>query len=212
MLHHRVSLRRIAGNAMRRLVLPLGALVALAAIAATAAVAYRLITGRTRLGKGRPRTVETAVTVESTPVELYRFWRDLSNLPRLTHHLEDVTVLDDRRSRWRARAPGNRTVEWEAEITADTPGESLAWRSVDGDIPNSGELRFLPATGGRGTVVKARLEFEPPGGRVGVALARLFGQEPEQQLKDAMRSFKQLIEAGEISTTDGQPTGRGGGR
>ena len=179
---------------------------------ALAAVAYRLITGRTRVGKGEPRTVEAAVTVESTPDELYRFWRDLSNLPRLTQHLEAVSVLDDRRSRWRARAPGNRTVEWQAEITEDTPGASLAWRSIDGDIPNSGDVRFLRATGGRGTVVKVRLEFEPPGGRIGVALARLFGQEPEQQLKDAMRSFKQLMEAGEISTTDGQPTGRGGGR
>ena len=209
MLHDVLPLSRLVSTPMRRLALPLGAIVALVALAA---VAYRLITGRTRVGKGEPRTVEAAVTVESTPDELYRFWRDLSNLPRLTQHLEAVRVLDDRRSRWRARAPGNRTVEWEAEITEDTPGESLAWRSIDGDIPNSGDVRFLRATGGRGTVVKVRLEFEPPGGRIGVALARLFGQEPEQQLKDAMRSFKQLMEAGEISTTDGQPTGSESGR
>lgn len=159
---------------------------------------------------GSPSSVEVekTLTLEAEPDELYRFWRSFSNLPQFMRHLESVTEQDERRSHWVAKAPAGTTVEWDAEIIADQPGESISWRSLEGaDVENSGSVEFRPATGGRGTLVRVRLEYKPPAGTAGRVLAKLFGEEPEQQIGDDLRRFKMLVEAGEIATIDGQPHG-----
>jgi uncharacterized membrane protein len=154
--------------------------------------------------------VQQTHTVGRSPEELYAAWRDLEGLPRFMRHLESVTVLDDRRSRWVAKAPAGRHVEWEAEITEDEPGRRLAWHSVEGsEVAHAGSVRFDPAPGGRGTEVHVSLEYAPPGGELGAKLARFLIEEPEHQIKDDLRHFKQWMETGEVATTEGQPTGRG---
>ena len=152
--------------------------------------------------------VKTAITVNRSPEDLYRFWRDIKHLPRIMTHLESVRVIGDGRSHWVAKAPVGTTVEWDAEIINDQPNERLAWRSLEGaDVENAGNVQFEPAPGGRGTVVRIELEYAPPGGMVGAAIAKLFGESPEQQIQEDLRRFKRVMEAGEIPTTRGQPMG-----
>ena len=152
--------------------------------------------------------VEKTVTINSSPEELYRFWHDFENLPRFMKHLKHVKVYDEKRSHWIANAPLGNSVEWDAEIINDQENHLIAWASVEGaDIDNSGFVRFQPAPAGRGTEVKVVIEYNPPGGAIGAAVAKLFGEEPEQQIGDDLRRFKQIIEAGEIATTEGQPVG-----
>lgn len=152
--------------------------------------------------------VEKTVTINQPVEKLYSYWRDLENLPTFMEHLESVRTLDDRRSHWKAKAPMDLSVEWDAEIVEDRPNELIAWTSVaDADVQNSGFVRFKPAPGDRGTEVKVVLEYSPPGGALTAAVAKLFGEEPEQQVGDALSKFKQLMEAGEIATVEGQPQG-----
>ncbi len=152
--------------------------------------------------------VERSVTINRPAQECYRFWRDFQNFPRFMKHLESVEVLSDTRSHWRAKAPAGTSVEWDAEITVDQPGELLAWHSLPGaGIDNAGTVRFERAPGGRGTVVRVDLHYKPPGGRAGALIAKLFGEEPAQQIDQDLRRFKQLIETGEIATTVGQSSG-----
>lgn len=153
--------------------------------------------------------VGKSIQVNRAPEAAYCFWRNFENLPRFMFHLEEVKVIDGRRSRWVAKAPAGPRVEWDAEIVEDIPNELIAWRSLEGsDVENSGQVRFERAPGGRGTIVRVALEYLPPGGRLGAALARLFGKEPGEQAAEDLRRFKQLIEAGDIVTTEGQPAGR----
>ena len=153
--------------------------------------------------------VERAVTINKSPGELYRFWRNFENLPRFMEHLKSVTVIDNKHSHWVARAPAGTSVEWDAEIINERENELIAWRSVgDATIGNAGSVHFTPAPGGRGTEVKVVLEYDPPAGRAGVIMARLFGEEPDQQVREDLRHFKEIMEAGEIPTTEGQPSGR----
>ena len=163
------------------------------------------------VGVGQTVKVEKTVSIfNKSPEELYQFWHNFENLPSFMKHLKSVTVLDEQRSHWVVNAPANSTVEWDAEIVIDDPDMKLiAWSSVaDAAIDNSGFVRFQ-AVPGRGTEVKVVLEYNPPGGIVGMTLAKLFGEEPEQQLGDDLRRFKQIMEAGEIATTEGQSSGRG---
>lgn len=152
--------------------------------------------------------VEKSITINRSPEECYQFWRDFENFPRFMKHLEDVQVMEGDRSHWRAKGPAGTHVEWDAEITVDHPDQLLAWHSLEGaDIQNAGTVRFEPAAGGRGTVVRVDLHYKPPLGQAGAMIAKLFGEEPALQIDQDLRRFKQLIETGEIATTVGQPSG-----
>jgi uncharacterized membrane protein len=144
--------------------------------------------------------IERAFTINHrSPDELYAYWRKLENLPRIFQHLASVTERDGRRSHWVAKAPLGREVSWDAEIINEVPGEILAWRSLPGSqIPNAGAVNFRAAPGGRGTELKVTLEYEPPAGKLGAAVARLFGEEPAIQVREDLRRFKALQESGEI--------------
>jgi uncharacterized membrane protein len=143
-------------------------------------------------------------TINRQPEVVYGFWRQLENLPRFMRHLESVDAIDNKRSRWRAKAPGGTTVSWEAEIVEDKPNERIAWRSVQGStVPNRGSVRFVRAPGARGTEVHVEIEYAVPGGRLSSLVAKLFGEEPEQQVADDLRRLKQILEAGEIARSGG---------
>jgi uncharacterized membrane protein len=152
--------------------------------------------------------VEKTVTINQQPDALYRFWRNFENLPRFMDHLESVRVDDSTRSHWVVKAPAGQTVKWDAQIINDIPNELIAWQTTHGDIANAGSVRFRLAPGGRGTEVTVNLEYDPPAGKVGQMVAKVFGEEPEQQVEDDLRRFKQVMEAGEVATNEGQPTGR----
>jgi uncharacterized membrane protein len=160
------------------------------------------------IGINKDIKVERTVTINKPIDELYRFWHDFENLPTFMKHLKSVTVQDNKRSHWIATAPLGASVEWDADILEDRENEFISWASVEGaDVENSGFVRFSKAPGNRGTEVKVVMEYSPPGGALAAAFAKLFGEEPEQQIGDDLRRFKMLMEAGEIATTDGQPHG-----
>jgi uncharacterized membrane protein len=143
--------------------------------------------------------VERSVTIDMPAEELYRFWRNFENLPRIMDHLESVTVLDGKRSHWKAKAPAGQSVEWDAEIIHEEPNRLISWRSVhEATVPNAGSVHFDESTGGRGTTVRVVLEYQPPAGRIGQLVAKLFGEEPETQVREDLRRFKAMMEAGEV--------------
>ena len=154
--------------------------------------------------------VDRAVTVDKPRAEVYRFWRDLRNLPRFMRHLESITLTDDRRSHWVAKAPGGKTVEWDAEIINEAEDERIGWRSLEGaTVEHAGSVLFEDAPGGRGTVVRVELQYNPPGGVLGALAAKMWGEEPGQQIREDLHHFKEMMETGEIPTVVGQTSGRG---
>jgi uncharacterized membrane protein len=136
--------------------------------------------------------------------ELYQAWRNFEQLPRFMRNLESVTVAADGRSHWVAKTPAGLTVKWDAEIVEDTPGELISWRSVeDSEINNSGSVRFRPAPGNRGTIVTVELNYDLPGGMITNALAKLLREDPGVLAQESLRLFKQIMEVGEVSLSDG---------
>ena len=148
----------------------------------------------------RELSAET-VTIGRSPDELYAYWRDVDNLPTFVENLESIEKLDDRRSRWTVKAPAGNEVSWESVITKDVPGREIYWQSAEGaDIANSGRVTFQEA-GQRGTIVRAVIAYDPPGGAIGQLIAKLFQREPRIQTRRDLHRFKQLMEAGEIATS-----------
>ena len=157
---------------------------------------------------GQGIKVFKTLTIQKPASELFAFWRNFENLPRIMNHLESVTVQDTLRSHWVAKGPLGKNVEWDAEIINEIADELIAWRSTENaDVPNAGSVSFKAAPAGRGTVVKVNLEYNPPAGALGAAVARLLGEEPNLQVAEDLRRFKSLMETGEIPTIAGQPQG-----
>jgi len=153
--------------------------------------------------------VEVSTTINRSPAELYTFWRQLDNLPKFMNHLESVTVIDDTRSHWVAKAPAGLTVQWDAEIINDVPEQTIAWRSLAGaSVDNAGSVRFVDAGNGA-TEVRVVLDYIPPAGTVGKYVARLFGEEPQQQITDDLGRLKQLMESGEAPVGGGESSSQG---
>ena len=157
----------------------------------------------TRRALGGPAgvIVEESVVINRPISELYRFWRNLENLPRFMSHLESVERITDTLSRWRAKAPAGTTVEWNAEIINEVPDQVIGWKSIEGsDVASAGSVNFDEAAGGRGTRVQVRLQYSPPGGKVGDAVARLLGSDAATQIRQDLQRFKQLVESGQTTT------------
>jgi uncharacterized membrane protein len=153
--------------------------------------------------------VEKSVTINRSPEELYRYWRNFENLPRIMSHLESVRVTGEGKSHWVAKGPAGTSVEWDAEVYNEKENELIAWRSLEGaDVDNAGSVRFESAPEGRGTVVRVTLKYDPPAGKLGAAIAKLFGEEPAGQVQEDLRRFKSVMETGEAPTTEGQSSGR----
>jgi|RhiMetdeSRZDD1v2_1073273.scaffolds.fasta_scaffold05794_14 uncharacterized membrane protein len=151
-----------------------------------------------RGGTGRTTRVTRSITVSRPASELYQFWRDFSNLPRVMEVVESVRQTGEGRWHWVARVAGMR-LEWDSEVTEDRPNERIAWRSLPGArLATSGVVYFEPAPGGRGTEVTVEMEYALPGGAVTAQLATLLGQAPEQRVQEDLRRFKQLMETGEV--------------
>ena len=180
----------------------------MAGIAALDAIGALRLTRRrhpTKVAEDGSPQVSVGVTVNRSADEAYALWRDFARLPVFMTHLESVT---DEGKHWVATAPGGGTVEWDAEIVEDVPGERLSWRSVGGaDVDNAGTVTFAAAPGGRGTEVRVQLSYDPPAGKLGTAVARLLGEEPRQQVTDDLRRFKQILETGEVVRSPASPEG-----
>ncbi|MEH3106302.1 MAG: SRPBCC family protein [Sphingomonas fennica] len=141
-----------------------------------------------------------AVTINRPRDELYAYWRDFARLPDFMDNVVRIDVTAADRTHWVVKAPGGGTVEWDAIVTEDVPGETIAWESAEGaDVPNSGRIEFRDA-GARGTVVTATILYDPPMGTIGKIVAKLFQREPAIQARRDLRRFKQLMETGEIAT------------
>jgi uncharacterized membrane protein len=152
--------------------------------------------------------VGRTVTINRPREEIYRFWRDFPNLASVMENIERIERIDERRSHWVVKAPGGKTVEWDAVVTDEEPGRRIAWRSVEGaDVSSSGEVEFLDAAPGRGTMVRATFTYDPPGGVIGEWIAKFLQREPNIQARRDLRRLKQFLETGEV-TSSASPSGR----
>ena len=152
--------------------------------------------------------LEKSIIIAKSPAELYSFWRNFENLPRFMKYVQSVTVEDIQRSHWVATGPAGEKEEWDAEVYNEKPNELISWRSLpNSDFIHAGTVRFEPTPSGE-TRVRVVMNYNVAGGKLTATVARLFGLAPEDLIEEDLRRFKQLMETGEISTTEGQPSGR----
>jgi len=157
--------------------------------------------------KATKAPAHASFAINCSPQEAYRMWRNFENLPRFMRNLESVKV-NGNESEWTALGPMEKKLCWKAEIVEDRENERIVWRSLPGaDIENRGSIEFRPGTAGRGTIVTVDMFYSPPAGMIGQAVSTLTGKDPSFTVREDLRKFKAILEAGEVPTTMGQPHG-----
>lgn len=156
--------------------------------------------GRRKLHTEQATKIRKSIDINRPPNELYRFWRALNNLPKIMSHVESVEVITDRLSHWVIKTTtGLPTIEWDAEIINDVENERIGWRALhDADVDHAGSVEFEPIEGGRKTRVTVTLQYAPIAGRLGTAVAKFIGQDPEFKITDDLQRFKESMEAGNV--------------
>jgi uncharacterized membrane protein len=163
------------------------------------------------IAAGHGVKVEESIIINRDPAVLYGFWRNLENVGRFMRHLESVEMRDDRRSHWVARGPLGMKFEWEAQVINERENELIVWRSVDdSQVDTAGSVHFRVLPHGRGTEVRVVLKYDAHSAQLAAPVARLLGDAPRQHIHEDLRRFKQVMESGEVATTEGQPRGRCG--
>lgn len=164
---------------------------------------------RVSVPAGQGVRVDESITIDRPAEELFRFWRDFTNLPRVMRHVKSVTNIHNQRSHWLVMGPAGIDVEWDAEIVMERPNELIAWRSLHGaEVASAGSVHFRRAPGNRGTEVRVVLKYEPPAGKLGAWAAWLAGRAPEQEIQEGLLRLKSTLEAGEAPSVEGQPRGQ----
>jgi uncharacterized membrane protein len=150
---------------------------------------------RQALSGARGVNVDERITIARRPEEVFEFWRDFANLPRFLSHLERIDIIDGRRSHWVVQGPAGMHVEWDAEVINEIRPDLLAWRSLPGaDVASAGSVQFKPL-GPSQTELRVRMQYAPPAGRAGAAVARWLGESPESMLRTDLRRLKDILEA-----------------
>ena len=156
--------------------------------------------GRRKVHSEQAAKIARSIEINRPPHELYRFWRSLENLPRIMSHLASVEVVSDRLSHWVVKTmTGLPTIEWDAEIINEVENERIGWRSLnDADVDHAGSVEFEPIDDGRRTRVTVTMQYAPIAGRLGTAVAKFIGQDPEFKIEDDLQRFKEAMEAGKV--------------
>ena len=154
----------------------------------------------TAIPAGAGVKLEREVIVHRDARDLYSFWRNLENLPRVMRHLERVEVIDQKRSHWVAKGPLGSEIQWDAEIINEREPELIAWRSLTGStMDTAGSVHFHRLEEEHGTRVTISLKYNPPGGKLGATVASWLGSGFEEQLDRDLAEFKRTME--DVSAT-----------
>lgn len=149
------------------------------------------------IGAPAPREVRQVVEVIASPEDAYKMWSRFEDFPRFMANVVEVRKTSAKTWHWVAEGPLDERVEWDAELSADRPGKIIAWRSITPGVPNSGEVLFEPTE--HGTRVLVVMRYGKTAGPIGALVGRVTGSNPDSMVRQYLRRFKQLIEAGGVA-------------
>lgn len=140
--------------------------------------------------------VEEKILIKRSPDELYEFWRDFENLPRIMDHLKSVKETGHGKSHWVA-ATGVGEIAWDAEVFNEKENELIAWRSLPGSlVDTAGSVRFNQLLPSGHTEVVVSVKYNPPLGKLGAAVESWLGGSLQKRIAADLRRFKETMEAG----------------
>jgi uncharacterized membrane protein len=137
------------------------------------------------------------VEIDAPAQACYDWWRTFTRLPEIFPDVQSVRAkdTDETVTVWTVSGPMGKSLSWEARVVEDSPPHKIAWSTIDSadpDVRNSGVVRFDDKGNGR-TGAEISLEYDPPAGKLGEAVASLFA-DPQAKVDRAAEHFKAVME------------------
>lgn len=144
--------------------------------------------------------IEASVVIGRPRDEVFRFYRDFTNLPRFLGDVMRVEPLGRSASRWTIQGPLHTKVTWTVRVTEERANELIRYETVTAaPLRTRWEVSFGP--GPRDEVTEVREVIRSPLGALGrIALAGL-GKNPGQEVAANLRRLKELLETGVVRDT-----------
>jgi uncharacterized membrane protein len=149
-------------------------------------------------------SVTKSIVVNAPVEQVFAFWRNFENFPRFMKNIESISVVGPDTTHWKARGPLGTSVEWDAKTISVQENHKIAWQSTEGNIETHGAVTF--GSEGAGTKVTVGIEYQPAGGALGEAVARMFSN-PETMLEEDLNRFKQVAESGDFAAMSSSHAG-----
>ena len=143
------------------------------------------------------QSVHESIEVQAPPPDVFMFWSNFQNFPRIMRNVEEVRMTGPDTSHWRVKGPLGKTVEFDARTTEMSPERGIGWNSVEGEVDTSGQVRFEEVSTGRTRIDVTMNYADPPGGRVGEVVADAVSN-PEREMREDLENFARKVERGEI--------------
>ena len=159
---------------------------------------------------GTETSVSHSVIVMRTPADIYQFWKETERMPQWMEDVRSVTRLDNRHSLWTRANPESGSLEWTTEILEEIPNQAIRWRTVaqrGADYDLSGRLQLSDLGAKGGTLVTLSLQYKMHTGLLHSGAPVIIAPDPHRHVRESLRKFKMLLEAGEIATIKGQSHG-----
>ncbi|MEO7861665.1 MAG: YgaP-like transmembrane domain [Nitrospirales bacterium] len=151
--------------------------------------------GRPKVLTNRAIKVTHSITIQRSSQDLYRYWRQVENLPQVMSHIRSVVASNEHQSHWIVDTlPHAPEIEWDAEIINEVDDERIGWRTLKGAVVAHAGSVVFEAIGGATTKVTITLQYDSPGGPLGAALASLLGQDPAKKIGEDLARFKEVME------------------
>jgi uncharacterized membrane protein len=145
--------------------------------------------------------VNKAINIFAPVDEVYQFWRNFENFPLFMNHVKEISTQGEV-SNWKVAGPVGSTVEFQSRVTQDIPNDLIGWETLpDSQVRSTGFVRFDENRDGS-TRVTVQMNYIPPAGVAGHAVAQLFGVDPRQAMHDDLIRLKTLLEEGKTSTDE----------
>ena len=145
------------------------------------------------------QSVQESIEVQAPPQDVFMFWSNFQNFPRVMRNVEEVRMTGPDTSHWRVKGPLGKTVEFDARTTEASLDRGIAWESIEGEVDTSGQVRFEEVAASRTRIDVTMNYADPPGGRVGELVADAVSN-PERELREDLENFAERVERGELKT------------
>jgi uncharacterized membrane protein len=143
------------------------------------------------------QSVRESIEVQAPPQDVFMFWSNFQNFPRVMRNVEEVRMTGPDTSHWRVKGPLGKTVEFDARTTEASLDRGITWESIEGEVDTSGLVRFEEVAAGRTRIDVTMNYADPPGGRVGELVADAISN-PERELREDLENFAERVERGEL--------------
>ena len=148
-----------------------------------------------------PQRVNESIEVQAPKDRVFDYWADFENFPEFMQNIEEIRSTGDDTTHWKVKGPLGKSVEFDARTTEKDLARGIGWNTVDGEVMTSGEVRFEEIAGDRTRVEVTMNYSDPPGGKVGEAVAGILAH-PQKSMREDLENFQRMVERGGLDTDE----------